>query len=59
MDPYRITFHDLVTSNIGEIIVHKNSLGLAINGLTNVSKQEYLELRLVLNLDLRVHICFT
>lgn len=49
MNPYKITFHDL-TENIDEIIIYKNSLGLNINGLTNIFKQEYSELRLVLNL---------
>lgn len=50
MDPYKITFRDLTTDNINEIIIYKNSLGLNINGLTNIFKQEYSELRLVLNL---------
>lgn len=51
MDPYKITFRDLTTVYINEIIMYKkNSLGLNINGLTNIFKQEYSELRLVLNL---------
>lgn len=50
MNPYKITFRDLTTGNIDEIIIYKNSLGLNINGLTNIFKQEYSELRLVLNL---------
>lgn len=50
VNPYKITFHDLTTGNIDEFIIYKNSLGLNINGLTNIFKQEYSELRLVLNL---------
>lgn len=50
MSSYKITFRDLTTDNIDEIIIYKNTLGLNINGLTNIFKQEYSELRLVLNL---------
>lgn len=50
MDPYKITFRDVTTDNIDEIIIYKNSLGLNIDGLTNIFKQEYSELRLGLNL---------
>lgn len=50
MDPHIINFHDLTTNNTNEIIIHKNSLGLNISGLTNIFKQEYSEFRLVLNL---------
>lgn len=50
MNPYKITFRDLTTDNIDEIIIYKNSLGPNINSLTNIFKQEYSGLRLVLNL---------
>lgn len=50
MDSYRTTYHDLTTENIDEIIIYKNTLGLSMNGLINIFKQEHLQLRLVLNL---------